>query len=365
MTRCVASAPAAIDWRAQVLGNVARVFHVARALHIGAGHAPCARGAWQAVVAFDTSSRAAWRFSALVGLQSLLVALGRSEELVALLDSAAASGTPTGKALQDFSILDELAGADAGEVAERRAAELHGDLDRLIDIRLWFLGVWHVYHDGLSEALAIRDTLTALASVTGRDPIDAEDFLAVRARIAFSRVPGIDSLIRALEEVKTARPESSRRRLALREREHHLRSEIRTRLTGWRDESHRRVSRLAESLSAHIALAGGDTADAIRQLERLVPTAPRPALTWDPWEGLGLEWMLLARLYFARGDLARAVEVARQLDAPASVPNLMYVPASLHLRMRAARELGDAALAEKMRQRLVALGRRDLVAWSQ
>ncbi len=126
------------------------------------------------------------------------------------------------------------------------------------------------------------------------------------------------------------------------------------------------MKRLAQSLSAHIAVTEGrDTTQTIRRLESLVSTAPRPALTWDPWESLGFEWIALARLHLARGDFAQAIEVARRFDAPGSVPNIMFLPASLSLRMRAAQQLGDDRLAEKMRHRLVALGRGDLVESQQ
>ncbi len=367
MFRCVEKTPSAIDWQAEVLGDVDRVFQVARSLHIGASHPPCARHAWEAVVAYDTSGWNAWRFTALLGLQSLLIAMGRFDELVALLDSAAASGTPVGKALQDLYIVDALAGVEVGNRAARQAASLREDLPALHDIRLWLLGLWDAYHAKLAEARAIRDTLASFALLTAGDSIGVNDFLAVHSRIAYSWP--VDAAIQELTDVQNAAADAARqhdasRLSALRERERQLQSGLQTKLNDWRRESHRRTSRLEESLSAHIALASGDTTVAIRQLELMVPNAPRPWLTWDPWEGLGLEWMLLARHHFARGDYARAIEVGRRFDAAASVPNLMYLPASLSLRMRAAEALGDEQLATRMRQRLIDLRGRDLVGES-
>ncbi|NIQ52078.1 MAG: hypothetical protein GWN71_00930 [Gammaproteobacteria bacterium] len=71
---------------------------------------------------------------------------------------------------------------------------------------------------------------------------------------------------------------------------------------------------------------------------------------------------MLAKLLYARGDYAAAVRVAANLDAPARPPaDLIYLPASLVLRIRAARELSDAELERRSRKRLRQLGRVDLL----
>jgi hypothetical protein len=70
--------------------------------------------------------------------------------------------------------------------------------------------------------------------------------------------------------------------------------------------------------------------------------------------------MLLATLRFARGEYADGYRIAAGLDAQ-PVPYLMYLPASLVLRLKAAERLGDGRAAEVARRRLVALGREDLL----
>ena len=118
---------------------------------------------------------------------------------------------------------------------------------------------------------------------------------------------------------------------------------------------------MARAVAARATLARGDTAQALVQLAALAPDTSRTPLTWNPWESLGGERMLLARLLFARGRYAESYRVASELDAPDPVPYVMYVPASLALRMRAAERLGNRPAAEAMRRRLAALGREDLV----
>ena len=117
---------------------------------------------------------------------------------------------------------------------------------------------------------------------------------------------------------------------------------------------------MAKSVAARALLARGDSTTALKLLLALVPDTVRGGLQWYPWESLGGERLLLAQLRFARGEYAESYRVAAGLDAP-PVPHVMYLPASLVLRMRAAERLADRRAADAMRRRLVALGRQDLV----
>ena len=120
--------------------------------------------------------------------------------------------------------------------------------------------------------------------------------------------------------------------------------------------SPRRDSLLAASLRARATLARGDSTQAIRQLRALTPTATsHQDLAWDPWESLGGERLLLARLLLARGQTAEALDVAGGFDSPVPVSYLMYLPASLSVRVQAAEQLGDTRLAQAGRARLAAL----------
>jgi hypothetical protein len=113
---------------------------------------------------------------------------------------------------------------------------------------------------------------------------------------------------------------------------------------------------LWHSVAAHVTLAEGDTAVAIRAFRAQRPTASRPALTWQPWLSLGYDWLVLARLLERRGDYLDALRVATIADAPGSAANVTFLPASLELRERVARTVGDVRLAERLAARLAALG---------
>ncbi|MEE9132889.1 MAG: BTAD domain-containing putative transcriptional regulator [Gemmatimonadota bacterium] len=127
-------------------------------------------------------------------------------------------------------------------------------------------------------------------------------------------------------------------------------------------ETDNRAARLmAQSLQARATLASGDSAGALELLRELVPTKRRLD-PWYPWESLAAEQLALAELLYARGDFEEAARVAANFDAPARpTTDLRYLPASLALRVRAARQLGDAALEQRCRDRLAALGRTDLL----
>jgi tetratricopeptide (TPR) repeat protein len=120
-------------------------------------------------------------------------------------------------------------------------------------------------------------------------------------------------------------------------------------------------SLLTSALAARLTLLRGDTAAATQRLRNLRPSAVRVDLVWGLWESLGSERLLLAELLFARGEFEEALRVADGFDHPQSVIHLMYLPASLALRARAAASLGRPRLSERFLQRLAALGRGELL----
>ena len=119
----------------------------------------------------------------------------------------------------------------------------------------------------------------------------------------------------------------------------------------------RRDSLLASAFAAHAVLAAGDTGSAIRRLFVLRPTATVADIEWQPWEGLGLERLVLARILAARANYALASEVAEQFDTPQPVIYPVYLPASLAIRAQAARALGRPEEAKRLDARLHSLRR--------
>ncbi len=118
-------------------------------------------------------------------------------------------------------------------------------------------------------------------------------------------------------------------------------------------------SLFARVAAAHVSLAKGDTADAERRFSALVPAANLETLAWSLWEPLGLERLVLAEVYLAEGRYAEAIRTAAALDAPRPFSYLLYRPASLELRLRAARALGRGDLVRTYEAQLAALGRHE------
>ena len=96
----------------------------------------------------------------------------------------------------------------------------------------------------------------------------------------------------------------------------------------------------------------GDPNEAIAELQRLRPDGTRGGLTWNPWESLGAERLLLAERLLDAGRYREAISAASWLDRTEPVIHLVYLASSLGLRLRAAEAIGDADLAAELRERL-------------
>ncbi len=287
MLACVQYGPEAIDWEAEAIRDLEAVYDAGRSLHIGATHPSCERAVWRAIIEHDVPNSFR-KFSAVIGLMSLQIAMDDVDGLRGLIDWVSASAPHWADNIRDFLMLADLAGLSVGGDAAERAEDIRRSLPGLLegqwDTELWFLGVWSAYRGNVDQARELRDTLGA-----------------------------------------------------------------------WAKDGHRRTVLLATSLDAHVAIVDGDTARAVALLDGLRPNGPRPDLTWYPWEGLGLEWLTLAKIELARGNHAKAFDVASWLDAPGSVPNLMYMRESLAVRADAARQLernDRVALLERRMDRL-------------
>jgi DNA-binding SARP family transcriptional activator/tetratricopeptide (TPR) repeat protein len=297
MLACVEGSPDAIDWPEVVQREPDVVYQASNSLSVGAFQAECARAGWRALLDYDTAADAYAsnrRFNAALGLQSLLVAEMRYEELREVLEN----DIPYADLLRSLYILDAVAGPGL-EVRAEEAAERFREYYRSeyvsgasLALFLWFLGVWEAHRDEAAAARAIADSVAALAQKSGTR---------------------VDEL-------------------------------------------------LARSLEARAALASGDSTRAIEILSGLVPTKRRGD-PWYPYESLGGERLALAELLYARSEHAEVLMVASSLDAPARPPvDLIYLPTSLQIRLKAAEAVHNRTLAKTYRTRLAALGRDDLAA---
>jgi len=295
MLACVEGSPDAIDWPQVVRRSPDAVYQASNSLSVGGFQAECARAGWRALLDHETATDAEAynrRFNAALGLQSLLVAEMRYQELRQVLENH----IPYADLLRSLYILNAVAGPGL-QVRAEEAAERFREYYRSeyvsgasLALFLWFLGVWEAHRNEPAAARAIADSVSALARKSG-------------ARV--------DKL-------------------------------------------------LAKSLEARAALASGDSTRAIEILRGLVPTKRRRD-PWYPYESLGGERLVLAELLYARSDYAEVLRVASSLDAPARPPaDLMYLPTSLQIRLKAAEAVDNRTLAERYRTRLAALGRDDL-----
>ncbi len=116
------------------------------------------------------------------------------------------------------------------------------------------------------------------------------------------------------------------------------------------------VRRLADVLTARLALLSGDTATAEIGLRAAIAVGRRDVLDWDVSESLAPERLLLAELSLARGRPAAAIAIAGAFDHPTPVVFLPFLPASLAIRREAALALGRERDAQRFHARLVALG---------
>jgi tRNA A-37 threonylcarbamoyl transferase component Bud32 len=117
----------------------------------------------------------------------------------------------------------------------------------------------------------------------------------------------------------------------------------------------RRDSVVAGTMAARLALFRADTAAAMTTLQRLAPAATPSDIGWGLWESLPNERLELGRLLLALGRNEEALRVADGFDHQASLVNLLYLPASLVLRIEAADRLGRHEVASRFKARLAAL----------
>ncbi|MBI2404490.1 MAG: protein kinase [Gemmatimonadetes bacterium] len=298
MLTCVRESPDKVDWRGLARSVPQRVVEAGRSLAVAGLYQPrCAEAAWRAILAHDTAT----------GMDGQARRWGALSGLQALLVAEGRTDALTELLRQDrefgpdriarLYILSALAGAPVEDQADQGAAELRRVYEA--DLR------------GTRSATSVPLWYLGL-------------WEAHRGRSAEAGV-------------------------------------IADSLAAWAARrSARREALMAKSVAARALLAGGDSTTALKPLLALVPDTVRGGLQWSPWESLGGERLLLARLRFARGEFAEGYRVAAGFDGP-PVPHVMYLAASLVLRMSAAERLADRRAADAMQRRLLALGRQDLV----
>jgi hypothetical protein len=280
MYGCVRDGPAGIRWREAAEGSPTIMLEVAWALAARGANPACARAGFRSVL---SASREEHRWGALLGLQSLLAAMGHNDELDSLLTWAQTRDLP-GRLLY---LLDGAAGVGFERQAAAAATQMGQKYDSISGLGLWFLGEWEARRGSLPNLVSIADVMTRRAATSG----DRTDSLVARA------------------------------------------------------------------LQAQMVRRQGDSIRAIALLRRLTPAASQAGLSWQPWEALAGERLALAELLLASGHPADADSVVSELDSHRAIVYLVYLPAVLELKARAAEALGRPGMAAANRSRLAALRR--------
>ncbi len=276
MVRCARVGPALIAWDGMAQAQPFEVLAAAVALGVRGSYPQCAEAAYRAVLASPTSIEQQ-RWGALLGLQSLLLAMNRLDEARPLLD--------TSNAGEWLYLLDAGAGYPCGDGAFRAARSLVPDYRNSNMAALWLYGQW----------LARRDSAALVIDVARRAAEKADSTELRRDRL------------------------------------------------------------IAQILVAYASLAAADTAQAIELFRGLKATGRKRDISWQPWESLGAERMVLARLLEGQGRHEEAYRVAATLDHPEPIIYPLYLPESLELRARAADALGWRDVAARNRARLASL----------
>jgi serine/threonine-protein kinase len=206
MNACVSKGASAVDWPDVVRTRPLAVVGAAQSLAAGGGQLPCAAAAYSAVRTYITPEMAAenavvdtHRWAALVGLQGVLVAQGRSDEAAARIDTAIARGEG-GHSLfiVDGTIVPELE-ARGAESVKHYGTQWGTRCERCTsNDRVWQLGVWATHVGDSASLMVLANELATRAKATGAPGIALmAQATAARARLA----RGDTAAIRALTGV--------------------------------------------------------------------------------------------------------------------------------------------------------------------
>ena len=306
---CVREGPDAEDWARAAAQIPAHAVTASLALAVGGGYQlPCAEAGFRAILAADTTGDVGRVWSAVKGVLATLVAQGRDADAVRFLDTTIESGY---RFPERFWPVLAILGLDvedrASDLVERRLTQMSPQSSARF---LWYVGAWKAHTGDTAAVAAVSRAMDEYAA-------------------------GMEA---AYDSLRRERPLEA--------------SQMEARA--------RRDRLLARAMEAHLALARGDSADALRRFRALKPSAPRSSppgfdLNWDELEPLALEQLRLAELLLAKGEARGTLDVAGAFESPEVLIYVLYLRASLELRARAAEALGLQSAADAFRARLDAM----------
>jgi len=171
MESCVRNGPANMKWSTSVREKPFPLLAAANALRGAGSQLPCAKLAYDAVLRGakgNDEAIEALRWNSIIGLQSILLAEGRTNEATRRIDEWIARGQGgTSLYLLDAPYYPELQ-QRARQVAEEDAMKFGAAYERCpFPLRLWQLGVWEARSGRVSVADAIARNLQARAAKSG------------------------------------------------------------------------------------------------------------------------------------------------------------------------------------------------------
>jgi len=184
MDACVRRGPAPEDWRRRARVHPLALLSAGNQLKGGGSQLPCALEAFTAVLLGDTATDA-WgegrRWSALIGLQSILLAQGRVAEAATQIDSGIARGLGGSSLYLLDAPLVPLMRDRAMDIARHDAIEFGENYRQCpYSSRLWILGLWEANAGRPDVVAAIGRDFEARARRGG----SAYDQLGARAMLA-------------------------------------------------------------------------------------------------------------------------------------------------------------------------------------
>jgi tetratricopeptide (TPR) repeat protein len=121
---------------------------------------------------------------------------------------------------------------------------------------------------------------------------------------------------------------------------------------------------IREALVGHLALARGDTVDAVRSFRALRVNVPSVLIDWGLVESLAPERLVQARFALSRGDFSEADRIAAIFDHSSPIVYPPFLPSALAIRLRAAEAMGRSDLVKLYQARMRRLTHHDQVAFS-
>jgi ATP/maltotriose-dependent transcriptional regulator MalT len=108
----------------------------------------------------------------------------------------------------------------------------------------------------------------------------------------------------------------------------------------------------ADALAAHVAVARGDTAEALRRFGRLAMNMPERLRVWTPAYTLAPTRLLQGEVLLAQGRYAEADSVVGMLEQATILSQQAALPNTLLLRAEIARGAGRPARAAEYEERV-------------